>query len=195
MSPLYFSDGVVNGPNNTVIAQTAAYSNAIFMYDRDYSTVTGPVYPGATGGTTTISGGASFFPGFGVSLYDAHEIAKELFVGNTGQSYGEYGFGFTVTVPFDINGGTTYITSPVMVDVFAVSDPNLGDFADNAPILQQDMATLAIYNAIVPEPSSLVLAIAGVGLLAWFLISRRRRRDGCGHRATADSLGPVRCES
>ena len=116
---------------------------------------------------------------FGVSLYDTHEMEKDLYIGS-GATYGEYGFAFNVTVHF--SDGVTLNTGP-LVDVFAISDPNYFDFADNASIALQDSATQAIYNAAnaaiywpfrvvlqdaathpintivtaVPEPSSVIL--------------------------------------
>ena len=120
-----------------------------------------------------MNGNTPFYSGFGVSLYDHHELEKDLYLApSSTQTYGEYGFAFDVTVHFA--NGTT-LTSAPMVDVFALSDPNLGDFADNAPLAQQDIATLGIYNAAVgvPEPSSLVLAGVAVALLS--LAYRRNR--------------------
>ncbi len=181
VSPLLFSDGsptvLSDGSQGPAVAQLASSGTSLYMYDRDYSTITGPIYPGATGGTLSINGDASFYNGFGVSLYDAHEIAKELFLGaGSTQTYGEYGFGFTVTVPFTINGVLTDVTSPVMVDVFAITAPTLGDFADNASLQQQDAATLAIYNAIVPEPSTWSLAAIAVAGLALMRLLKNRRK-------------------
>jgi len=82
---------------------------------------------------------------FGVSLYDSHELEKDLYIGS-GPAYGEYGFAFTVTTHF--NDGVTLTTGP-LVDIFVLSDPNDGDFADTASVTQQDQATFDIYRAIV----------------------------------------------
>jgi hypothetical protein len=96
---LYFSDGTL-GSNGSAQAITAPAGTYIHIYDRDYNPINGTaVYPGTTGGTVNVTGNQSYATGFGVSLYDAHELAKELFIGS-GPGYGEYGFSFTVTVPF-----------------------------------------------------------------------------------------------
>ncbi len=120
--------------------------------------VTNP-HPGAAFGTATITGQSSFEAGYGVSLYDTHEMEKDLYVGS-GPTYGEYGFAFDITVHF--SDGVTLTTEP-LVDIFAIADPSYGNFALNAPSAVQDAATLAIYNAAtgVPEPSSLLLAALG----------------------------------
>ncbi len=68
-----------------------------------------------------------------------------MYIGS-GPTYGEYGFAFTVTAHF--NDGITLTTEP-LVDIFALSDPNYGDFADTASLSQQDQASFAIYRAIM----------------------------------------------
>jgi hypothetical protein len=138
VTPLYFSDG------SAVSATIPPAGTYINMYDRDVGQ-----YPGASPGNVQITGQSSFEPGIGISLYDAHELAKDLIVG-AGPTYGEYGFAMDVTVKFA--SGITLTTGP-LVDVFAVSDPSLGDFADNASPAQQDAATAAIYRAAMADVS------------------------------------------
>ncbi len=146
ISPLYYSDGVGTLCNGTGPAAAAPASPGTFMtvFDRDIG-----IFPGASPGTVTFSGTTSFAAGFGISLDDPHELQKNLYVvsGST-QNYGEYGFAYEVTVTF--SGGQTLTTGP-LVDVFPLSDPNFGggDFSDYAPYIQQDEATLAIFNAAI----------------------------------------------
>jgi len=148
-SPLYFSNGIL-GTNGLAQATAAPNGTYIQIYDRDYNPITGTAtYPGASGGLAYVYGNTSFDPGLGVSLYDAHELAKELFIGS-GPTYGEYGFSFTVTVPFTLSDGSQVtLTTIPMVDVFSISDKNQGNFSGNADYTQQDAATLAIYSAIM----------------------------------------------
>ena len=178
ISPLYFSDGT--GP-----AVPASPGTQLHIYDLwagNPQPVTNP-HPGASFGDVYVNGATSFYAGFGVSLFDHHELEKNLYLapGST-QTYGEYGFAFDVTVHFA--NGTTLVSGP-MVDVFALditTDPsNPGGFATFAPPAQQDAATVGIYNAVtgVPEPSALVLAGAAVALCALGrLIRNRARRTG-----------------
>lgn len=170
ISPLYFSDG--SGP-----AVPAASGTQLHIYDLFAGNSDG-FHPGASAGDIYADGTTSFYPGFGVSLYDAHELEKDLYlpVGST-QTYGEFGFAFEVTVHFA--GGQVVSTGP-LVDVFALditTDPdNPGGFATFAPLAVQDVATQAIYNAAVgvPEPSSLVLAGVAVALAGWAHLRARR---------------------
>ncbi len=137
ISPLYFSDGTATG------AVPASPGTYIQMYDRDIGS---SLNPGASPGYININGGTGSYSGFQVSLDDPHEIEKNLFLaaGST-QTYGEYGFAYDVTVTF--NSGQTITTGP-LVDVFAMSDPNLGDFEGDVNVYpQQDIATTAIFNA------------------------------------------------
>ena len=168
LSPLYFSDGT-GGP-----AVPATDGTDLHIFDRyagNPEPVTDP-HPGASAGDIYVNGSTSFYSGFGVSLYDFHELEKDLYMapGST-QTYGEYGFAFDVTVQF--SDGVTLTTTP-LVDIFATdttTDPdNPGGFATFASDSQQDAATLAVYNAVVgaPEPSSFVLAVLGAAALAAF---------------------------
>ena len=88
-----------------------------------------------------------------MSLTDFHELEKDLYIAaGSSQVDGEYGFAFNVTATF-ANGTVT--TGP-LVDVFATDIGPNGGFATFAdPFAVQDPATLAIYNAAVPEPSAL----------------------------------------
>lgn len=167
ISPLYFSNGNPTGPSGTgpvaVPAVPGTYIDTWDLWAGNPEPTVSP-HPGASFGDVYINGTTSFYPGFGVSLYDTHELEKDLYIGS-GPASGEYGFAFNVVVHF--SDGIT-LTSGPLVDVFAMSDPTYGDFADNAPVSQQDAATLAIYNAVtaVPEPSSFVmLAIGLAGLI------------------------------
>ena len=170
ISPLYFSDGT--GP-----AVPASAGTQLHIYDL-YAGNSDGNHPGTSFGDIYVDGTTSFYPGFGVSLYDHHELEKDLYLaaGST-QTYGEYGFAFDVTVHF--TNGTT-LTSIPMVDVFALditTDPNNpGGFATFAPLAQQDIATQGIYNAVtgVPEPSTLALA-AAAAVCPLSLLWRRRR--------------------
>jgi len=125
-------------------------------------------HPGAAttaAGLTTISGSTGIVPGFQISLADTHELAKDLILGGSTQT-GEYGFAYTVTVQY--HNGPVLTTGP-LVDIYALTDPGLtgGSFA-NFTTATQDAATLQIYTAAVPEPSSAFLACTAVaGLLCW----------------------------
>ncbi len=156
LSGLYYSDG-------TGAAVPASAGTHLQVADRFVADQVG--HPGAAAGTVDITGTTLTQPGFGVSLFDVHELSKHLYIGaGSTQKFGEYGFAYNVTVNFA--GGQSLTTGP-LVAIFALTDPNLpsGSFA-LAPRAQQDAATLALYNA-VPEPSAIALAgIAGVvGLL------------------------------
>ena len=150
VSPLYFSNGLPSGANSfgPVVGQSASPGTFINIYDLwagNPEPVTNP-HPGASYGNVILTGTTSFAAGFGVSLYDPHELEHDLYLSATStQTYGEYGFAYTVTMHFpDTNA--TLTTSP-LVDVYAVSDPNLGDFPDYAPPTQQDAASVAIFQA------------------------------------------------
>ncbi len=170
ISPLYFSDGVGpggvgSGANQTgpVIAQPAGPGTFLNIYDLwagNPEPVTDP-HPGASYGNVIVSGTTSFAPGFGVSLTDPHELERDLYLSSTStQTYGEYGFAFTVTLYFP-STHTTLTTAP-LVDVYATSDPNLGAFPTYAQHSQQDAASVAIFQAATrSEPPSWSLAIGG----------------------------------
>ena len=154
ISPLYFSDGNA-GASGAAAASAGTY---VEMYDRDFSTFGGGL-PGSSPGNISISGATPLASGFQVSLQDAHELAHELVIApNSAQTYGEYGFAFDITLTLS-NG--TVMTSGPMVCVYGVTDPNLGDFADNAPLAQQDNATLAIYNAVQAAGNAVVGTTSG----------------------------------
>jgi hypothetical protein len=176
ISPLFFSSGIGTGPGGTapfaVPAVPGTYIDVWDLWAGNPEPTVSP-HPGASFGDVYVNGSTSFYPGFGVSLYDTHELEKDLYIGS-GPANGEYGFAFDVVVHF--SDGITLTSSP-LVDVFAISDPNYGDFADNASVALQDKATMAIYDAVtaVPEPSSVVmLAIGAAGLTVHGL--RRHRR-------------------
>ena len=130
-------------------AEPASAGSFMTVFNRDVG-----IFPGASTGTVTLSGTTSFAAGYGISLDDPHELQKNLYIAaNSTQTYGEYGFAYDITVAF--SGGQTLTTGP-LVDVFALSDPNFGggDFSDYAPVIQQDEATLAIYNAAIKTPAT-----------------------------------------
>ncbi len=141
-------------------------------------------HPGAGGGVVTISGTSTVTPsGITVSLTDYHELEKDLFIGaGSTQTYGEYGFAFDVAIPFS----TGTVTTPPLVDMFAIADPALGDYSDNAPDWVQDPATLNLYNALeslagnsVPEPPTALLAVVAGALVAAWPMRRWRRLLRC----------------
>ena len=131
-----------------VIAQAASPGTFLNIYDLwagNPEPATDP-HPGASFGNLIVTGSTLFSPGFGVSLTDPHELEHDLYLSSTStQTYGEYGFAYTVSMYFP--GTKTTLTTPPLVDVYAVSDPNLGDFPDYAPYTQQDAASVAIYQA------------------------------------------------
>ena len=140
---MFFSDGTGAGPT----AATAASSGtSINVFDRDVGS-----FPGAAPGNVQFSGSTLFVPGYGVSLFDPHELQKQLFLGDgSSQTYGEYGFSYEVSVI--LPGGQKLTTGP-LVDVFATDIGN-GGFYSTAPISQQDTASLAIYDAAIAVPES-----------------------------------------
>jgi len=175
ISPLFFSDGT--GPAVPASAGTQVHIYNLWAGDPD--PVNNP-HPGAAFGDVYVGGAASPNSGYGVSLYDFHELEKDLYLGaGSTQTDGEYGFAFTVTVHFA--GGQIVTTGP-LVDVFATditTDPdNPGGFATFAPPALQDAATQAIYNAVVPEPSTIVLA----GVASGAFIAFHQGRRSCGQR-------------
>lgn len=135
LTPLYFADGT------GVAAQMAPAGTYVDIFDAWAGDNSG--HPGAALGDVFVDGKTSFYQGYGVSLYDTHELEKDLYLGS-GPGYGEYGFAFNITVHFA--NGTTLVSGP-MIDVFAMSDPTHGNFALNASVTQQDNATAAIYRA------------------------------------------------
>ncbi len=139
LSPLFFSDGTGTGP-----ASTAPAGTYINIFDRDVG-----LYPGAAPGSVQVNGGGLFIPGYGVSLFDPHELQKQLFVpSGSAPPYGEYGFSYEVSV--SLPGGQTLTTGP-LVDVFA-TDIGDGGFYSTAPLSQQNSASLAIYRAAIAVP-------------------------------------------
>ncbi|HEY4313433.1 MAG TPA: dockerin type I domain-containing protein [Pirellulales bacterium] len=139
LSPLYFADG------SSVTAATAPAGTYLDVWDRWAGDTVG--HPGAALGDVFVNGKTSFYQGYGVSLFDAHELEKDLYIGS-GPTNGEYAFAFNITVHFA--NGITLTTSP-LVDVFATSDPNTGAFATNASVAQQDNATAALYRAAMAD--------------------------------------------
>lgn len=133
-------------------------------------------HPGAAttaAGLITISGGTNIVPGFSISLFDTHELAKDLILGGS-TATGEYGFAYEVTVHY--HNGTTLSTGP-LVDIYALTDPALtGGSFTTFPLATQDAATLAIYRAAVPEPSA--MALAGAAILVGGGVWLRRRQRG-----------------
>ncbi|MGA2259221.1 MAG: autotransporter-associated beta strand repeat-containing protein, partial [Thermoguttaceae bacterium] len=160
VSPLYYSNGIGSGANQTgpVVAQPASAGTFLDIYDL---WVGDPGHPGASSGTVSVNGTTSFASGFGVSLTDPHELAHDLYLSATStQTYGEYAFAYTVTVHFPSTGAT--LTTVPLVDVYALSDPNLGDFPDNASYTQQDAASVSIFQAATRvEPPSWSTATSG----------------------------------
>ncbi|MGO9110928.1 MAG: autotransporter-associated beta strand repeat-containing protein [Thermoguttaceae bacterium] len=145
VSPLYYSNGIGCGVNQTgpVLAQPASAGTFLNLYDL---WVGDPGHPGASSGTVSVSGTTPFASGFGVSLTDPHELTHDLYLSSTStQTYGEYGFAYTVTVHFPSTDAT--LTTVPLVDVYAISDANLGDFPDNASYTQQDAASVSIFQA------------------------------------------------
>ncbi len=141
LSPLFFSDGASAGP-----ASAASAGTSINIFDRDVG-----LYPGAASGSVQLSGATKFMPGYGVSLFDPHELQKQLFLGaGSSQTYGEFGFSYEVAVT--LPGGQKLTTGP-LVDVFA-TDIGPGGFYSNAPQSQQDAASLAIYRTAIAVPES-----------------------------------------
>jgi hypothetical protein len=166
LSPLYFSDGT--GP-----AVPASPGTSLHIYDRFAGNSDGQ-HPGASAGDVVISGSTSLLAGFGVSLTDFHELEKDLYIANgSSQIDGEYGFAFNVSATF-ANGTVT--TGP-LVDMFATDIGPGGGFATNAdPFTVQDPATLAIYTAAVPEPSTLALVFLSAGAMGALRLRPGRRR-------------------
>ena len=167
ISPLLFSDG---SGSVAVPAPAGVSLNIVerFPGNAPNGASNATNHPGAAttaAGLTTISGSTGIVPGFQISLADTHELAKDLILGGSTQT-GEYGFAYTVTVQY--HNGPVLTTGP-LVDIYALTDPGLtgGSFA-NFTTATQDAATLQIYTAAVPEPSSAFLACTAVaGLLCW----------------------------
>jgi hypothetical protein len=164
---------------SNAVAAPASAGTSMQVYDWFAGNSDGN-HPGAGSGVVTISGTSTVTPsGITVSLTDFHELEKDLILGpGSTQTYGEYGFAFDVTIPFS----TGTVTTPPLVDLFAIADPALGDYCDNAPDSIQDPATLNLYNALessalsaVPEPPTTLLAVVGaVFVAAWHFRKRRR---------------------
>ena len=163
------------------------------FFDR-YPNNSDGLHPGASAGNFNLTGSAAT-GGFGISLYDFHEVEKDLVLSATSsQTYGEYGYAFDVTIPF--SDGLTYTVGP-LVDVFGTgtnTDPdNPGGFS-NAPDAQQDAATQQVYDAVTtaaPEPPTAFLAATAAAVfgLAGLRRLKPRRRGRFAVRATALCLG------
>jgi hypothetical protein len=165
LSPLFFSNG--SGP-----AVPASPGTHLHIFDLFAGNSDG-LHPGASAGDVNVTGSTSLLPGFGVSMTDFHELEKDLYIAaGSSQTDGEYGFAFNVSVTFA--NGT--VSSGPLVDVFATDIGPNGGFATFAdPFSTQDPATLAIYNAAVPEPSS--IALVAIGIAAFGARRMRRSRD------------------
>lgn len=201
LSPLYFSDGTGSA------AQPAAAGTYLQFYDQiatggsdpsinpaDYPNAS-PLPTVANGLYVNLYGTTPSATGFPVSAEYFHELQKALYLGTLGsetQTYGEYGYAFDVTVtlvPTELALEFNSMLSPVtlttapMVDVFAMTDPEDGDFGDDALQSQQDMATEFIYEAAtsaataVPEPSTFAMAAVCVAVGGAVALRRRRARQ------------------
>lgn len=195
LSPLYYSDGTGSA---ACPATPGTYLQFYDAVDGEYAGAS--QLPSLGGPYINITGTTPFTPGFPVSAEDYHELQKDLYLAaGSAQTYGEYGYAFEVTVslfsPFDPSD-IVMLTSPIMVDEFAMTDPSLnpaldypanpnggiygGDFGDFAPLAQQDAASMFIYDAAmsaaatVPEPSAFILAALSVGFCAVFCLRGRR---------------------
>ena len=143
VSPLYFSNG---SGSSATLAAPGTFIDMFDLWAGNPQPGTNP-HPGASFGDAFIYGNTPFVPGFGVSLYDAHELEKDLYFA-AGPANGEYGFVLDITVHFT-GGGT--LTSGPLVDVFAISDPSAGGFASTASVATQDSATKLIYAAAMAD--------------------------------------------
>ena len=171
LTPLMFA-------GSDAVAAPASAGTSMQIYDL-YAGNSDGHHLGGGSGVVTISGSSTVTPsGITVSLTDYHELEKDLFLGaGSTQTYGEYGFAFDVTIPFS----TGTVTTTPLVDMFAVADPALDDYSDNAPDSVQDQATLNLYDTLeslagnpVPEPpTALLVAVAGPLLAGWQLRHRR----------------------
>ncbi len=172
VSPLFYSDG-------TGTAAAAAVPGTKLNFFDLFPNNSDGLHPGASAGDFNLTGSAAT-GGFGISLYDFHEVEKDLILSPTSsQTYGEYAYAFDVTIPF--SDGSTYTVGP-LVDVFGTeTDPdNPVDFSD-APDAQQDVATQQVYDSVmvaVPEPSALALASAAAAVFGVARLHRYARRRG-----------------
>jgi hypothetical protein len=177
LSPLMFA-----GSDSSVAPASAGTSMQIYNL---YAGNSDGNHPGAGSGVVTINGTSTMTPShITVSLQDFHELEKDLLLGQgSTQTYGEYGFAFDVAIPFA--NGTT-VTTPALVDMFALSDPAIGDYSDNADDSVQDPATLNLYNALessaaanlaaAPEPPTALLVVVAAALVACRQVRKRRTR-------------------
>jgi hypothetical protein len=174
VTPLMFSDG-----------GAAVQASAGTMLRTRNTHAGDPLFPGATAGGVDITGTSGVLTSPGVSMGDSHELAFRLFLGpGSTQTFGAYGFGYTVTV--DFVGGQT-LTSPRLIEVFQMRDPTIAggqNFNDAANAAAQLAASNALYGALVPEPSTFVLAGLGTALVgACGIRGYRRRRVPTSRRA------------
>jgi len=179
LSPLMFA-------GSNAVAAPASAGTSMQIYNL-YAGNSDGNHPGAGYGVVTINGTSTItLSNITVSLGDFHELEKDILLGaGSTQTYGEYGFAFDVTIPF----GTGTVTTPPLVDMFAMADPALGDYCDNAPDSVQDPATLNLYNALessaaanlsaAPEPPTALLAVVGGALIAAWRLRNRHRHVQC----------------
>ncbi len=158
ISPLLFSNG-----SGAVLAPAGVSLNIVqrFPGNAPNGVSNATNHPGAAStasGIITISGATGIVPGFQISLTDTHELAKDLVVGAFTQT-GEYGFAYVVSVQYQ---NEPLLTTGPLVDIFALTDPTLsGGSFTSFPAATQDAATLQIYTAAVPEPSTISLTCSG----------------------------------
>ena len=156
ISPLYFSNGA--GQCARTIRSwrrprpAGTYIDMYDLWAGNPEPVADP-HPGAAFGDVYITGQSSFEAGYGVSLYDTHEMEKDLYIGS-GPTYGEYGFAFDIVVHFA--DGVT-LTSGPLVNVFAISDPNYGNFAAKCAVPAAGRRDAGHLHAVtaVPTPNHL----------------------------------------
>ncbi len=169
-SPLLYADGT--GPAVHASTGTLLY----FSDNADSNTLSDSLHATLTGNSLVNTAGWTLVDPYPpISYGDAgHEIIKNLYIasGST-QTAGEYAFSYTVTANF----GSFSLTSATLVDVFALDNTGnaVGFLASNSA---QDAATLALYSALtVPEPSTGVLALLGVGLAGLSRLWKRQRAE------------------
>ena len=174
LSPLYFSNGT--GPAVPASDGTRLHiSYADSSGDPEGGTDWPLYFPSNTGidvsGSTSLVDGFALVPTAPYSLPSGtaapafHELEKDLYIGDPSQADGEYGFAFDVDVTFETGSGPMTVSSGPLVDVFATDIGVGGGFATNAPDPLQDAATLAVYSAAVPEPSTIALCAMGVSVV------------------------------